>query len=645
MRRTALLAALVALIAGPAAAQGDTEVIHDYASNIAVHPDGTLTIRETIDITAAGIRIRHGIYRDFPTTYTDKLGRRVRVRFDVSGVTRDGQPEPYSEESLSNGVRVKIGSADTYVPQGEHVYTISYTTDRQIGFFDKYDELYWNVTGNGWIFPIEHAEATIVLPTAARIAQYAFYTGPEGARGKDARGEAIDDHTIRFETTAPLGSEEGLTVAVGFSKGVVTPPTAAEETASFLADNGPIIFSLLGLAVLFIYYLVAWWSFGRDPSIGTVIPLFSAPKGFSAAAVRYVRRMSYDRKAFAAALISMAVKGYMKIREDDDEYTLERTDKGPGEAGLSNGENGIANALFSGSKNSITLKQSNHSAVSRAISALKTSLSSEYERVYFVSNLGWFIGGIVILALTGLATAMASDDPSSAGFMLVWLSGWSVGTAFLVHTASAAWYGVIAGPGSRILNFFSAAFTSLFALPFVGGLIAVLVFFGGIISLPAMLALVLGGILAYVFYHLLKAPTAAGAKILAEIEGFRLFLDTAEKDRLEKLNPPEITPEVFERFLPYAIALDCENRWSKRFEAEAAAAAADPARASAYAYHPIWYSGSSFSRLGTAGFVSAIGSSVASAAAAASTAPGSSSGSGGGGSSGGGGGGGGGGGW
>ena len=645
MRRAAFLAALIALIAGPAAAQDDAEVIHDYASQIAVHSDGTLTIRETIDITAAGIRIRHGIYRDFPTTYTDKLGRRVRVRFDVSGVTRDGQPEPYSEESLSNGVRVKIGSADTYVPQGGHVYTISYTTDRQVGFFEKYDELYWNVTGNGWIFPIEHAEATIVLPTAARIAQYAYYTGPEGSRDKNARAEVVDDHTIRFETTAPLGSEEGLTVAVGFSKGVVTPPTAAEETASFLADNGPIIFSFLGLVVLFAYYLVAWWSFGRDPARGVVIPLFAPPKDFSAAAVRYVRHMAYDRKGFAAALISMAVKGYLKISEKDGEYTLTRTGKEWKEAGLSAGERGIGTALFDGPKDSITLKQSNHSAVSSAISKLKTALSSEYERTYFVTNLGWFIGGIVILGLTGLATAMMSDDPGSAGFMLFWLSGWSVGTAFLTHTAVTAWYGVIAGPGSHIVNFFRAAFTSLFALPFIGGLIAVLVIFGGIISLPAMLTLVAGGILAYVFYHLLKAPTAAGAKILDEIEGFRIFLDTAEKDRLEKLNPPEITPEVFERFLPYAIALDCENRWSKRFEAEAAAAAADPARAGRYAYAPVWYSGSSFDRLGTAGFVSAIGSSVASAAASASTAPGSSSGSGGGGSSGGGGGGGGGGGW
>ena len=129
-----------------------------------------------------------------------------------------------------------------------------------------------------------------------------------------------------------------------------------------------------------------------------------------------------------------------------------------------------------------------------------------------------------------------------------------------------------------------------------------------------------------------------------EIDGFRLFLVTAEKDRLEALNPPNVTPAVFEKFLPYAIALDCENQWSKKFEAEAAAAGMARDAGGNY-YTPVWYSGGSFNNLGAAGFAGALGASMAAAAASAATAPGSSSGSGGGGFSGGGGGGGGGGGW
>ncbi|MBI1328491.1 MAG: DUF2207 domain-containing protein [Alphaproteobacteria bacterium] len=642
------LAWLALTLAAPLHAQDfgggpQTEEITDYHSDIVVTQDGTLGVTETIHIVALGEQIRHGIYRDFPTTYKDKLGSKVRVRFDVQRVTLDGEEAPYTLEGLSNGVRIKIGSADTEVSPGPHVYSIAYTTNRQIGFFDGYDELYWNVTGNGWVFPILHASATIRLPDGAHIKHSDVYTGAAGDTLHNAEANQFTGSAIRFETTAPLSSYEGLTVAVAFDKGAITPPTATEEASTFARDNASIAAALIGVLMVAAFYIYIWNRVGRDPARGTIIALFAPPRGFSPAATRFVNRMGYDRKAFSAALIDMAVKGYMTIAEEDRTYTLARTGKSDTECGLSGGERGIANALFDGPADSIELKQTNHSDIARAISALKDSLRNEYETKYFATNSGWFIAGLAILILTGIASALLADDPATAGGMMAWISGWSVGCAFLVHRAATAWGDVIDGPGSRVSNLIVAVFMSAFAVPFVGGLIFVMAMMTSIISPLVLLALAAGGIVAYVFYHLLKAPTLLGAKIMDEIEGFKLFLDTAERERLEYLHPPDVTPEVFEKFLPYAIALDCENAWSKKFEAQAARAAAESGRQTSYV--PIWYSGHSFDRLGAAGFASAIGSSVASAAASASTAPGSSSGSFGGGSSGGGGGGGGGGGW
>jgi len=638
MSRAALLAAFFAILSFSASAE---ERITDYVSEVAVARNGVLTVTERISVVSEGINIRHGIYRDFPTTYKGRLGRAVHAGFNVLRVTRDGHEEHYDVESIEAGKRVKIGSADTEVEQGPHVYEITYTTDRQIGFFADYDELYWNVTGNFWKFPIDRAVATINLPSGARIMQWASYTGPAGSQANNARCKTLGSSSLRCLTTAPLGENEGLTVAVGFSKGAVAPPTAAERRAQFIRDNASAVAASGGVLVLLVYFLVAWFEFGRDPAHGVVVPLFVPPKGFSPSAIRFVHRMAYDRKVFSAALIDMAVKGYMKIKEDDGDYTLTRTGKSDGGVELARGESAIAGKLFS-SRDKIELKQTNHAAIAAAISALKASLANEYERVYFVTNRHWFLGGLAILAITAIVTALLADDPGSAGFLFLWLTGWSVGTAFLLHRVFDAWQTAIVGPGSRILNGIGAVFNSAFALPFVGGLVFALYALGNLISRPASVALIVGGVSAYIFYHLLKAPTLAGARILDEIEGFRVFLNTAEKDRLEKLNPPQVTPEVFEKFLPYAIALDCENTWSKKFEQEAAAAGMEPR---AHGYSPGWYSGSSFSRLGSAAFGSAIGASLASAAASASTAPGSSSGSGGGGSSGGGGGGGGGGGW
>lgn len=645
--RLALLAALVLLFAFPARAQ-ENEEITDYASTINVAGNGELFVQETIKVVSTGDQIRHGIYRDFPTVYTDKFGRAVHVRFDITSVTRDGHSEPYSTSSLENGVRVKMGDPDVIIDTGPHIYTFSYITDREVGFFDKYDELYWNVTGNGWIFPILHASAEIHLPVSAHILQSAYYTGPQGADGKNATSQTLSDNTIRFETTSGLGSYEGLTVAVGFSKGAVRPPTAAELREDFIRDNASAVVAAFGIAMLLLYYLAAWWGHGRDPRRGTIIPLFAPPAGptpgsvLSPESVRYIHRMAYDRKSFAAALINMAVKGYIKIREANGIYTLERTANVDAIADLSKNERTVAQILL-GNENKVVLEQDNHSIISRAITALETGLKSECEQHYFVTNHGWFLAGLGILLLTGIASALLSEQPGVSAFLMIWISGWSVGTFFLLHQVVVAWISVFSGPGSRIAAAATALFTSLFAVPFAGGLAAALFIFGQSMSIPASLLLIAGGGFAYLFYHLLKAPTALGAPVMDQIEGFKIFLNTAEKDRLEVLNPPNVTPEVFEKFLPYAIALDCENNWSKRFEAEASAAASGPGGGTGYV--PTWYSGPSFANLGYAGFISSIGSSIGGAAASSSVAPGSSSGSGGGGFSGGGGGGGGGGGW
>jgi uncharacterized membrane protein YgcG len=619
-----------------------TERITSYDSDITVARNGTLTVTETITVYANNEQINHGIYRDFPTRYVDKNGVRVHVRFDVTNVTRDGHSEPYTTEGISNGVRVKIGDKDVIIDPGLHTYTLTYMTARQIGFFDKYDELYWNVTGNGWIFPIRKASATIHLPAGARILQNSYYTGAQGSTDTNAIATQAAPGTIRFDTTQPLGANEGLTVAVGFAKGTVVPPNADELRRDFIVDNASAIVALLGVFVLATFYLVTWWHHGRDPKRGTIIPLFAPPAGLSPEAVRYIHRMSYDRKSFAAALINMAVKGFLTISQEGSTYTLTRTGKTVGDCGLSPAEIAMSDALFQGLTSSIELKQSNHTSVQNAITGLKSKLKAECEKNYFVTNSGYFLGGIVILALTGIAAALLSEDAGTAGFALVWLSGWSIGTSFLLHQTYNNWFDVFTGP-SKISSFFSAVITTMFALPFTAGWFFGFYIFQSSMPLWAGVALAIGGVLAYSFYHLLKAPTALGAHTMDQIDGFKLFLETAEKDRLEILNPPNVTPALFESFLPYAIALDCENQWSKKFEAEATAAGMGADQN--YGYTPLWYSGNSFSNLGMAGFASSIGSAIGGAAASASTAPGSSSGSGGGGFSGGGGGGGGGGGW
>ena len=201
------------------------------------------------------------------------------------------------------------------------------------------------------------------------------------------------------------------------------------------------------------------------------------------------------------------------------------------------------------------------------------------------------------------------------------------------------WRSALGSGGAKVMGSAGALGVTLFALPFFAGEVFGLAAFSSAVSPLAAIFLVVIVMINVLFYHLLKAPTLMGRKIMDKIQGFKLYLSVAEKERLNILNPPERTPELFEKYLPYALALDVENEWSEQFATVLAASAVGGR------YRPTWYNGNSWRTDGIRGVTSSLGNSLTGAISSSATAPGSSSGSGGGGSSGGGGGGGGGGGW
>ena len=205
------------------------EKIDDYQSEIIVNEDGSLNVTETIRVTANGNKIKRGIHRDFPTRYQKNAFLEIEVPFKILSVTRDGKNEPYHTEEQSNGIRVYIGRKNVRLTPGQYTYQISYCTNFQLGYFNDHDELYWNVTGNGWDFPIERASATVRLPAAVPFNKVTSetYTGKQGAKDDNARS-SVDQQTkiVQFETTVPLRAHEGLTIVVSFPKGFVREPTA-----------------------------------------------------------------------------------------------------------------------------------------------------------------------------------------------------------------------------------------------------------------------------------------------------------------------------------------------------------------------------------------------------------------------------------
>lgn len=630
MRR--ILFAIALLLAAPFAAHAQERIL-SFTSDVIVQPNGDLDVTETIVIQAEGNQFRRGIFRDFPTSYRNKNGTLVNVGFDVISVTRDGKEEPYRVESYSNGVRTRIGSADVLLSSGSHVYKIRYRTTRQIGFFDGFDELYWNATGNGWNFVIETAEARITLPQGAQIGQNAFYTGVQGSTEKNASVVEKTANRIVWRTTRPLQRYEGLTVAVAWQKGLITPPGGAQRAFYFLQDNLPILAALAGLIGVLLYYLSTWSRVGRDPAPGTIIPLFGPPNNMSPSEVRYMDKLSFDNRAFTAAIVNLGVKGHLTLSESSSTSRL--TLKAGSEA-LSQPEDEMRRYLFS-KNNAVELKQENHQIVGAAKSALENKLHELYAGKLFNNNFGWSILGFLLMVLAvgmciyAIATGRSGSETAPGTFAVV--------IAALVCGIGSSIF--VAGMNSyrrRNLKMIGGALFWLIGLFVSLGLVYVNVGINLNLMIPAIICAVLGTV-AFAGFYLLKAPSREGQNIRDQINGFREYLGVAEEDRLNALHPPKKTPELFEKFLPYAIALDVENEWGKKFAGILAAAAA--AGAAGYA----WYHGTRDWSRDPAGFSNHLGSAVASAISSASTAPGSSSGSSGGGSSGGGGGGGGGGGW
>ena len=643
------------------------ERIHNYHSEIVVDDKGDMTVTETITVNAEGYKIKRGIYRDFPTRYKDRLGNRYNVGFSIVQILRDGNPENYHTENLSNGVRIYIGQKDRYLKKGDYTYSITYRTNRQLGFFEKHDELYWNVTGNDWDFPIEKASATVHLPkTIPRESiNVEGYTGAFGSKEQNYSASVKSDGSAWFETTFSLPKKHGLTIVVTWPKGFIAEPTTSEKIDYMLSDNRHLFVALAGFIILLFYYWFAWLNVGRDPEQGVIFPHYEPPKGYSPASLRYVLKMGYDNTCFAAAIINLAVKGFLKIEEDDDEkYALELTGKEDVE--MAPGESAIVKKLFAkdttyhlinsspmtrgifgflggapieadaaGNVSKVKLTQSNHTRIGGAVSAHQTSLQKNYDKIYFLTNTGYFICGLTITLVVLIASLLAQPSTMNpaALFMVVWLTGWSFGVFFLLKQVYHLWTNL-----NGILTVIPAIFMTFFAMPFIAGEIFGLFMFIQTSSISMGIVLLVAALVNWLFYELLKAPTLAGRKLLDNIEGFKQYIDIAERQELDFKHPKGRSPELFEQYLPYALSLGVEQQWGESF--------ADVlAEAQAKGYSPTWYHGRHWNHAHVGQFTSSLGSSFTSAISSSSTAPGSSSGSGGGGSSGGGGGGGGGGGW
>ncbi|MEO0412615.1 MAG: DUF2207 domain-containing protein [Pseudomonadota bacterium] len=617
LRLSAMMAVL--LVPVPASAE---ELIRSFVSNVFVQLDGTLKVKETIIVNAEQRKIRRGIFRDLPIRFLDDRGEELKARYDVQSVTRNGIAEGYVVEKAGDMMRIRIGRSDVVLDRSVQTYEITYTTGRQVGFYDGYDELYWNVTGNGWELPILRAQVRIVPPPGARFDRARSYTGPRGARTTLAERRNNLDGSITFSVSQRLLSGEGLTVAAIWPTGIVAQPPRHEKFLSRISDLGviPIGAGYMGLLG---YFIVMWWQKGRDPKAGPLVPRYYPPAGLGAAAMRFVRNMNTDDKALTSAILAMAVKRYLIINEQGpNEYFIERTFRK--NVQLTKAEKAVADALYKDGPARFDVSRINHMRLRQAKRDLETALKSDYERAYFTLNSGTvMIGGLIGAALL-VWLAVTSDKALPTLFLGLWLAVWGFGTYEAVVRTRTSWLmavtkvsfgAVVRALGSSIPMLITGA----------GLVVGVGVFIT--VASPSIAGLAAAIVLTCVaFYHWMKAPTRVGRRLLDEIDGFREYLRVAEQDRMDFHNPPDMTPEMFEAYLPHALALDVEHEWSALFE-EQLSQATQVESGGVEPYRPLWYYAGGTRPFAAGRFSSLISSQFAGSLARASSPPQRSSGS------------------
>jgi len=560
---------LLCLILTPLAAQAQ-ERITSFDVTVEAEKDGDILVTEKIAVLSEGYQIQRGIFRDLPRTYL-KGAHTLPYSYDVKSVTRDGKKEPFAIESDGNAYRIRIGDAEVYLANGPHAYEIAYEVKNQVRYFADYDEIYWNTTGNYWAFPIDHASARIILPGGVGAIQTAGYTGYQGDADRNY-DYAFADGAHTFRTTAPLAAGMGMTVAVGFAKGVVDPPSAADARAEWWAANMSLV--VLGGAAALIggFYAFMWNRVGRDPAKGPVFARYEAPRGYSPAAVHFVyHRGLKGHDALISTLVNLAVRRRIKIDVDKKKKTVLTPIAVGASDGMSPIDVELENRLLPGGS-PFSFGSTYSSTLTSAYESFRKALNKTYGAPYFRLNYAYLALGIAASAVAFFV---------AVNFVVQWTSLHTMGVVGLVAITLAAAY-------------------------------------------------------------FLPAPTKKGQDVRTEIEGFRLYLKTAEQLQLNAVKvgsdaPPPMTVERYERFLPYAIALGVEKPWTEHFEKLMPKEAAD--------YQPYWASGNYGGSRSLSGLNSALVSSMASGVSSSLPQSSSSSGSGGGGSSGGGGGGGGGGGW
>jgi hypothetical protein len=642
MRRTLfLLLSLLLAFAAPAAAQYQADssiVIRSFDTELLVQPTGTVEVTEVVRFAFTG-RWR-GILRDISLQHRTAQGEKRKLDIELVGAT-DGTGKPLQWEegdagdSWTRQMRIWIPGAHN----AERTVFIRYRVRNAIGFYfardgtpaaatrwawcrwqwcpsrqaveghPAFDELYWNATGNAWDMPIEQARARIVLPRGVRPMRWAVYTGSQGSTDREA--DVVADSArgiVTFTLRRPLDAYQGMTVAAGWAPGAI----AGRRTQTEIRRARALRMWPLALP-LFVFALAlrTWRRRGRDPRAQAIVVVYEPPAGLTPAEAGTLVDHVAQIRDVVSTVTDLAVRGYIGIEEREEKRLL----------GLLSSTDYVFHQRKPSSAWSSLLPHEQrflHGLFEAGTSAPPwDAVKATYAQARRAHEAGLDVDADEIalrLARDGGQDTLSVRLSDLQNKFYRALPG--IRDSIYDNLVHRGYY--LRRPDKIKVNWVALAFAVL-----ILGLVASGFVVEEAIPWLAAWALAVGSvasaIVIFLYGMVMPARTEKGARAREAALGFREFLSRVESDRYRRM---VTSPEMFERYLPYAMAFGVEGRWAAAFD-------------DLYREPPDWYSGGGYNGFRASSFTSRMSSMSSSAGSTMSSSP-SSSGSGGGGSSGGG---------
>lgn len=525
--------------------------ITKYDVEIVVDEHNKYSIKENID-TYFNVS-KHGIVRRIPL-YNNIIrqdGIRERNRVLISNVHVN---EEFASSRENNNYVLKIGSADKTI-NGKHSYSISYDYDIGLDKNNKYDELYFNIIGTNWDTDISNVTFKITMPKEFDASKLGFSYGEYGESNTDNISYDVDGNVITGSFEGTLLAGEGLNVRMELPEGYFI----RKSVGSSLLECWYYIIPILGVIVAY----VVWKKYGKDDQVVDVVS-FYPPENMNSLDVAFAKKGSVNSNDAVSLLVYLASKGYIKIVEDKKSKSRFTIQKVKEYDGNNKEEELFFRGLFKKVWDSISSDELNESFYLTINSILTKKNSTANRKELFNSKSS---NKRYILFLFMLITSSLSTIIPALGYKLSDII-FSIIICNLIGIVALIIVGIIYDNNCTKKGLNSAlGFAFFFVLALAVANFTIIGFeyiYYDTVYLIGFILCMVCTYLIYFFYLIVTKRTEYGNKVLGEVNGFKKFLETAEKDKLESLVHDD--PLYFYNILPYAYVLGVSDAWIKQFE-------------------------------------------------------------------------------